>query len=61
MSSGVSMRVKSRAASRANRACNIGAAAGVSGPAVYRHFASKQAVLGAVLLEVSHDLLERGR
>ncbi|KLU09379.1 TetR/AcrR family transcriptional regulator [Kocuria sp. SM24M-10] len=40
---------------------DIGAAAGVSGPAVYRHFASKQAVLGAVLLEVSHDLLERGR
>ena len=40
---------------------DIGAAAGVSGPAVYRHFPSKQAVLGAVLLEVSHDLLERGR
>ncbi|WP_231738270.1 MULTISPECIES: TetR/AcrR family transcriptional regulator [Kocuria] len=40
---------------------DIGAAAGVSGPAVYRHFPSKQAVLGAVLLEVSHDLLDRGR
>jgi AcrR family transcriptional regulator len=40
---------------------DIGAAAGVSGPAVYRHFTSKQAVLGAVLLEVSSDLLERGR
>ena len=32
---------------------DIGAAAGVSGPAVYRHFPSKQAVLGAILLEVS--------
>ncbi|MEX5262842.1 MULTISPECIES: TetR/AcrR family transcriptional regulator [Kocuria] len=40
---------------------DIGAAAGVSGPAVYRHFPSKQAVLGAILLEVSHDLLDRGR
>ncbi len=40
---------------------DIGAAAGVSGPAVYRHFASKQAVLGAVLLEVSSDLLDGGR
>ncbi|MFE7629350.1 TetR/AcrR family transcriptional regulator [Kocuria sp. NPDC057446] len=40
---------------------DIGAAAGVSGPAVYRHFPSKQAVLGAILLEVSSDLLDRGR
>jgi AcrR family transcriptional regulator len=40
---------------------DIGAAAGVSGPAVYRHFPSKQAVLGAILLEVSADLLDRGR
>lgn len=40
---------------------DIGAAVGVSGPAVYRHFPSKQAVLGAILLEVSHDLLDRGR
>lgn len=40
---------------------DIGAAVGISGPAVYRHFASKQAVLGAVLLEVSADLLDGGR
>ncbi|MFI7494602.1 TetR/AcrR family transcriptional regulator [Kocuria sp. M4R2S49] len=40
---------------------DIGAAVGISGPAVYRHFPSKQAVLGAILLEVSHDLLDRGR
>lgn len=40
---------------------DIGAAVGVSGPAVYRHFPSKQAVLGAILREVSSDLLEGGR
>ncbi len=40
---------------------DLGAAAGVSGPAVYRHFPSKQAVLGALLLTVSQDLLEGGR
>lgn len=40
---------------------DLGAAAGVSGPAVYRHFPGKQAVLGALLLTVSRDLLEGGR
>ncbi|MDD1478203.1 TetR/AcrR family transcriptional regulator [Arthrobacter sp. H16F315] len=40
---------------------DLGAAAGVSGPAVYRHFAGKQAVLGALLLSVSQDLLSGGR
>ena len=40
---------------------DLGAAAGVSGPAVYRHFAGKQAVLGALLLSVSQDLLGGGR
>ncbi|MEE2569423.1 TetR/AcrR family transcriptional regulator [Pseudarthrobacter sp. J64] len=39
---------------------DLGAAAGVSGPAVYRHFPGKQAVLGALLLSVSHDLLDGG-
>ncbi|MBA4101608.1 MAG: TetR family transcriptional regulator, partial [Arthrobacter sp.] len=34
---------------------DLGAAAGVSGPAVYRHFSGKQAVLGALLLSVSQD------
>ncbi|MBS0024952.1 TetR/AcrR family transcriptional regulator [Microbacterium paraoxydans] len=38
----------------------IGAAVGVSGPAVYRHFAGKQALLGAVLVKVSHDLVDGG-
>jgi len=40
---------------------DLGAAAGVSGPAVYRHFAGKQAVLGALLLSVSQELLEGAR
>ena len=39
---------------------DLGAAAGVSGPAVYRHFAGKQAVLGALLLSVSQELLDGG-
>ena len=40
---------------------DLGAAAGVSGPAVYRHFPGKQAVLGELLLSVSRDLLDGGR
>ena len=40
---------------------DLGSAAGVSGPAVYRHFSGKQAVLAALLVGVSEDLLEGGR
>src|SRR5690606_23247692 len=40
---------------------DLGSAAGVSGPAVYRHFPSKQAVLAALLVEVSENLNEGGR
>lgn len=39
---------------------DIGTAVGVSGPAVYRHFAGKQALLGAVLVKVSEDLVSGG-
>lgn len=39
---------------------DLGSAAGVSGPAVYRHFASKQAVLAALLVGVSEQLLAGG-
>lgn len=39
----------------------LGAAAGVSGPAVYRHFAGKQAVLGALLVGTSEELLAGSR
>ncbi len=40
---------------------DIGAAVGVSGPAVYRHFASKQALLAAILVGVSERLRSGGR
>jgi AcrR family transcriptional regulator len=36
---------------------DLGAAAGISGPAVYRHFPSKQAVLAALLVDVSRELV----
>jgi AcrR family transcriptional regulator len=39
---------------------DLGSAVGVSGPAVYRHFASKQAVLAALLVGVSRGLLDGG-
>lgn len=40
---------------------DLGAAVGISGPAVYRHFAGKQAVLGAILMGVSEELHAGGR
>ena len=40
---------------------DLGSAAGVSGPAVYRHFPGKQAVLAALLVEVSQRLADGGR
>lgn len=40
---------------------DLGAAAGVSGPAVYRHFPGKQAVLAELLVGVSASLLDGGR
>ena len=39
----------------------LGAAVGISGPAVYRHFAGKQALLGAILVRVSEGLRDGGR
>lgn len=36
---------------------DIGAAAGVSGPAIYRHFAGKEALLVELLVEISTRLL----
>lgn len=38
----------------------IGAAVGISGPALYRHFAGKQALLGALLIGVSERLVAGG-
>jgi AcrR family transcriptional regulator len=40
---------------------NIGAAAGVTGPALYHHFANKEAMLVAALMPVSEGLLQGGR
>lgn len=40
---------------------DLGAAVGVSGPAVYRHFEGKQAVLGALLVGVSEGLWSGGQ
>jgi AcrR family transcriptional regulator len=40
---------------------DIGAAAGVTGPALYHHFAGKEAMLIAALAPVSEGLLEGGR
>ncbi|MBC7724998.1 MAG: TetR/AcrR family transcriptional regulator [Burkholderiaceae bacterium] len=40
---------------------DLGAAVGISGPAVYRHFPGKPAVLAAILTGVSADLLAGGQ
>ena len=40
---------------------DIGAAAGVTGPALYHHFAGKEAMLAAALAPVSEQLLEGSR
>lgn len=40
---------------------DIGAAAGVTGPALYHHFAGKEAMLVAALIPVSEGLLTGGR
>lgn len=39
---------------------DLGTAVGMSGPAVYRHFESKQALLAAILIDVSRELLHGG-
>jgi AcrR family transcriptional regulator len=40
---------------------DIGSAAGVTGPALYHHFAGKEAMLVAALMPVSDGLLQGGR
>ncbi|MBX3091751.1 MAG: TetR family transcriptional regulator [Cryobacterium sp.] len=40
---------------------DLGAEAGVSGPALYKHFSAKQGVLAAILLDASNGLYEGGR
>jgi AcrR family transcriptional regulator len=40
---------------------DLGAACGISGPAIYKHFASKDAVLAEMLVSISEELLRVGR
>jgi len=40
---------------------DLGAACGISGPALYKHFASKQAMLAEMLVSISEELLRVGR
>ncbi len=40
---------------------DLGAAIGMTGPAVYRYFRSKEAILSALLVDVSRSLLAGGR
>jgi AcrR family transcriptional regulator len=39
---------------------DIGSAAGLSGPGIYRHFPGKEAVLAQMLLDISQRLLDEG-
>jgi AcrR family transcriptional regulator len=39
---------------------DLGAACGFSGPAIYKHFRSKQAILAEMLLSISEELLAEG-
>jgi AcrR family transcriptional regulator len=39
---------------------DLGAACGISGPALYKHFASKQAMLAEMLVSISEELLRVG-
>lgn len=39
---------------------DIGAAAGLSGPGIYRHFPGKESVLAQMLLDISERLLDEG-
>ena len=40
---------------------DLGAACGISGPALYKHFSSKQAMLAEMLVSISEELLRVGR
>ena len=40
---------------------DIGAACGISGPALYKHFAGKEAILAEMLVSISEELLGEGR
>ena len=39
----------------------LGAACGISGPALYKHFSGKEAILAEMLVQISEELLDEGR
>ena len=46
---------------RGTSVSDLGEACGISGPALYKHFPSKQAVLSRLLVDISRQLVEGGR
>ena len=40
---------------------DLGTAVGISGPAIYKHFPSKDAMLAEMLVSISDELLTEGR
>ncbi|ALX06148.1 MULTISPECIES: TetR/AcrR family transcriptional regulator [Aeromicrobium] len=40
---------------------DVGAASGISGPAIYKHFRGKEEVLAQALVDISTELLDTGR
>lgn len=46
---------------RGTSVSDIGAACGLSGPAVYKHFASKDALLARLLVDISEQLVDGAR
>jgi len=46
---------------RGTSVADLGEACGISGPALYKHFPSKQAVLGRLLVDISSQLVDGGR
>lgn len=40
---------------------DLGAACGISGPALYKHFPAKEAILAEMLVDISEELLRVGR
>ncbi len=46
---------------RGTSVADLGTACGISGPALYKHFPNKQAVLARLLVDISQQLVEGGR
>src|ERR671921_203523 len=46
---------------RGTSVADLGEACGISGPALYKHFPNKQAVLARLLVDISQQLVDGGR